>query len=40
MGKRDKRYKLDGLVELDESFFGAPKEGGFRGRGTSKNKCS
>ena len=38
MGKRDERYKLDGLVELDESFFGAPKEGGCRGRGTSKNK--
>ena len=38
MGKRDGRYKLDGLVELDESFFGAPKEGGCRGRGTSKKK--
>lgn len=38
MGRRDGRYTLDGLVELDESFFGAPKEGGCRGRGTSKNK--
>jgi len=26
------------LVEIDESFFGAPKEGGCRGRGMSKNK--
>lgn len=36
MGKRDGLYKLDGLVELDESFFGAPKEGGCRGRVTYK----
>ena len=27
MSERNGRYKLDGLVELDESFFGAPKEG-------------
>lgn len=38
MTKREERYKLKGLVELDESFFGAPKEGGNRGRDTSKIK--
>lgn len=38
MAVRNGRYKLDGLVELDESFFGAPKEGGYRGRGTVKKK--
>ncbi|MGE5551162.1 MAG: IS1595 family transposase [Bacteroidota bacterium] len=31
-------FKLDGVVELDESFFGAPKEGGCRGRGSAKKK--
>ena len=38
MAVRNGLYKLDGVVELDESFFGAPKEGGCRGRGTAKNK--
>jgi len=38
MAVRNGRYKLDGFVELDESFFGAPKEGGGRGRGTAKKK--
>ena len=38
MGERDGEYRLDGLVELDESFFGAPKEGGCRGRCTAKSK--
>ena len=36
MGIRDENYQLSGLVELDESFFGAPTEGGKRGRGTDK----
>ena len=36
MGERDKGYKLSGIVELDESFFGSPTEGGKRGRGTDK----
>jgi len=36
MGARDENYQLSGLVELDESFFGAPTEGGKRGRGTDK----
>ena len=36
MGERDAKYLLSGLVELDEGFFGAPSEGGRRGRGTDK----
>jgi transposase-like protein len=36
MADRDAQYKLAGLVELDESFFGPPSEGK-RGRG-AKNK--
>jgi ribosomal protein L37AE/L43A len=36
MGDRDANYKLAGLVELDEAFFGAPTEGGKRGRGTEQ----
>ena len=36
MGERDKGYKLDGIVELDEAFFGSPTEGGKRGRGSDK----
>ena len=36
MGERDKSYQLGGTVELDEAFFGAPTEGGKRGRGTDK----
>jgi transposase-like protein len=38
MAHREERYQLAGLVELDESFFGATKEGGSRGRGTAKTK--
>ena len=30
MGERDGRYMLDGVVEIGESFFGNPKEGGDR----------
>lgn len=36
MGERDNNYLLNGIVEVDESFFGAPTEGGRRGRGTEK----
>ncbi|MCK8487069.1 IS1595 family transposase [Paenibacillus sp. MBLB2552] len=36
MGKRDASYSLAGIVELDDAFFGAPTEGGKRGRGTEK----
>jgi transposase-like protein len=38
MANREERYQLAGLIELDESFFGATKEGGSRGRGTAKTK--
>ena len=37
MRDRDTNYQLAGIVEVDDSFFGAPKEGGDkRGRGSSK----
>jgi transposase-like protein len=36
MGDRDTKYLLDGVVEMDDAFFGAPDEGGKRGRGTEK----
>ena len=36
MGERDSIYMLDGIVETDDAFFGAPTEGGKRGRGTDK----
>jgi transposase-like protein len=38
MGERDAKYTLAGLIELDEAFFGAPTEGGKRGRGTEQTK--
>lgn len=38
MRKRDSEYTLAGIVELDDAFFGAPTEGGKRGRGTEKTK--
>jgi hypothetical protein len=38
MGKRDERYLLAGIVEFDDSYFGGPKGGGKRGRGTKKSK--
>lgn len=36
MKTRDAEYTLAGIVELDDAFFGAPSEGGKRGRGTDK----
>ncbi|GHV86958.1 hypothetical protein AGMMS50255_2540 [Spirochaetia bacterium] len=38
MEDRDEKYQLAGIVELDDSYFGAPKEGGKRGRGSEKAK--
>jgi hypothetical protein len=35
-GDRGARYKLAGLAELDETYFGGPKRGNKRGRGTEK----
>lgn len=37
MKNRDSRYQLSGTIEIDDAFFGGPKEGGDkRGRGSSK----
>jgi hypothetical protein len=36
MGERDESHAISGIIELDEAFFGAPTEGGKRGRGTDK----
>jgi len=36
MGERDAHYYLDGIVEMDDAFFGAPGEDGKKGRGTEK----
>jgi transposase-like protein len=36
MGQRDAKYILNGTIEMDDAFFGAPSEGGKRGRGTDK----
>jgi transposase-like protein len=38
MAERDSKYALAGLIELDDAFFGAPTEGGKRGRGTEQTK--
>jgi len=36
MGERDANYLLQGVVDIDDSFFGGAREGGKRGRGTDK----
>jgi len=36
MAQRDAKYLLGGTIEMDDAFFGAPTEGGRRGRGTDK----
>jgi len=36
MRDRDSEYMLSKIVEVDDSYFGAPEEGGRRGRGTDK----
>ncbi len=38
MADRDAPYTLNGIVELDDFFIGAPSENGKRGRGTDKNQ--
>jgi hypothetical protein len=38
MGKRDAKYLLESIIELDDTYFGGPKTGGKRGRGTGKSK--
>ena len=39
MGGRDKDYVLSGIIELDDTYFGAPKSNGKRGRGTDKTSA-
>ncbi len=38
MGQQDANYRLDGLVEMDEGYFGGISKEGKRGRGTTKSK--
>jgi transposase-like protein len=38
MRNRDDKYRLSGIIEIDESYFGGPDKGGKRGRGTKKQK--
>jgi len=38
MSQRDGNYLLNGIVELDDTYFGKPKRNGKRGRGTKKTK--
>jgi len=38
MAERDSNYMLAGIVELDDTYFGKPRKGGKRGRGTTKTK--
>lgn len=38
MGQQDANYRLDGLVEMDEGYFGGTSKKGKRGRGTTKSK--
>ena len=40
MRDRDKNYMLEGIVEMDESYLGAPKRGKKRGRGTERKKMA
>lgn len=38
MRERDQNYLLEGLIEMDEAYLGAPKSGKKRGRGTERQK--
>ena len=40
MHDRDQNYLLEGIVEMDESYLGAPKHGKKRGRGTEREKMA
>ena len=40
MRERDQCYLLNGLVEMDEAYLGAPKRGKKRGRGTERGKMA
>lgn len=38
MREQDRQYKLKGIVELDDAYFGGKNDGKKRGRGTSKSR--
>lgn len=38
MSNRDGQYKLEGIIEFDDSYFGGKKKGSPSGRGTHKSK--
>lgn len=38
MAEQDSQYRLQGIVELDDAYFGGTDEGSKRGRGTTKSK--
>ena len=38
MADRDQKYMLHGIIEIDEAYLGAPKQGKKRGRGTERKK--
>ena len=38
MSQRDDNYMLTGIIEMDDTYFGKPKKGSKRGRGTTKIK--
>ena len=40
MKDRDQNYMLEGLIEMDEAYLGAPKRGKKRGRGTERKKMA
>ena len=40
MSNRDQQYLLSGIVELDDTYWGAAAKGGKRGRGTAKLKIA
>ena len=40
MRERDQHYMLEGIIEMDEAYLGAPKCGKKRGRGTERKRLS
>jgi hypothetical protein len=36
MDTQEDGYKMEGIVEMDETFLAPPRQGGKRGRGTDK----
>ena len=39
MGERGKYYAISGIIELDDTYFGAPSSNGKRGKGTDKTSA-